>query len=272
MANKMIIDASHPEETRVVVLRGNRVEEFDFESASKRPLRGNIYLAKVSRVEPSLQAAFVDYGGNRHGFLAFSEIHPDYYQIPVADRQALLEEEALSQREEDEEAHAERRSRRHRRPRRLEVEARVEDGDALSERAPEDGLGPDERALAPGSAGFETETSETLAGGPSQAPEAISSETGAVSLVTQIDERSDAGSLPDAPKSSQADETEFAATAIQAASAAEARVVTSRADDVEREEIHHEVDDLEVSTLEGFSEDRVAPSRKQQVEDEGEPV
>ena len=103
MANKMIIDASHPEETRVVVLRGNRVEEFDFESASKKPLRGNIYLAKVTRVEPSLQAAFVDYGGNRHGFLAFSEIHPDYYQIPVADRQALLEEEARSQREEDEE-------------------------------------------------------------------------------------------------------------------------------------------------------------------------
>src|SRR5579863_2256013 len=91
MPNKMIIDASHPEETRVVVLRGNRVEEFDFESANKKPLRGNIYLAKVTRVEPSLQAAFIDYGGNRHGFLAFSEIHPDYYQIPVADRQALLE-------------------------------------------------------------------------------------------------------------------------------------------------------------------------------------
>jgi len=93
MANKMLIDAAHPEETRVVVLRGNRVEEFDFESASRKPLRGNIYLAKVTRVEPSLQAAFVDYGGNRHGFLAFSEIHPDYYQIPVADRQALIEAE-----------------------------------------------------------------------------------------------------------------------------------------------------------------------------------
>ena len=93
MPNKMLIDAAHPEETRVVVLRGNRVEEFDFESASRRPLRGNIYLAKVTRVEPSLQAAFVDYGGNRHGFLAFSEIHPDYYQIPVADRQALIEAE-----------------------------------------------------------------------------------------------------------------------------------------------------------------------------------
>ncbi len=94
MGNKMLIDASHPEETRVVVVRGDRVEEFDYESAQRKQLRGNIYLAKVTRVEPSLQAAFVDYGGNRHGFLAFNEIHPDYYQIPVADRQALLAEEA----------------------------------------------------------------------------------------------------------------------------------------------------------------------------------
>src|SRR5579859_4319855 len=86
MANKMLIDATHPEETRVVVLRGNRVEEFDFESANRRQVKGNIYLAKVTRVEPSLQAAFVDYGGNRHGFLAFSEIHPDYYRIPIGDR------------------------------------------------------------------------------------------------------------------------------------------------------------------------------------------
>jgi ribonuclease E len=116
MANKMLIDASHPEETRVVVLRGNRVEEFDFEAASKKQLRGNIYLAKVMRVEPSLQAAFVDYGGNRHGFLAFSEIHPDYYQIPVADRQALIEEEARSQRDEEEDiSRPARRSRRYRR-------------------------------------------------------------------------------------------------------------------------------------------------------------
>src|SRR6187455_1310610 len=103
MADKMLIDATHPEETRVVVLRGNRVEEFDFESANRKQLRGNIYLAKVTRVEPSLQAAFVDYGGNRHGFLAFSEIHPDYYQIPVADRQALLDEESRAHRDEDEE-------------------------------------------------------------------------------------------------------------------------------------------------------------------------
>src|SRR6476469_4408536 len=101
MADKMLIDATHPEETRVVVLRGNRVEEFDFESANRKQLRGNIYLAKVTRVEPSLQAAFVDYGGNRHGFLAFSEIHPDYYQLPKADRDALLREEAEHAAEEE---------------------------------------------------------------------------------------------------------------------------------------------------------------------------
>ncbi len=99
--NKMLIDATHPEETRVVVLRNGRVEEFDYESAARKLLRGNIYLAKVTRVEPSLQAAFVDYGGNRHGFLAFNEIHPDYYQIPMADRQALLEEEAAAEAEEE---------------------------------------------------------------------------------------------------------------------------------------------------------------------------
>ncbi len=113
MANKMLIDATHPEETRVIVLRGNRVEEFDFESAHRKQLRGNIYLAKVTRVEPSLQAAFIDYGGNRHGFLAFSEIHPDYYQIPVADRQALIDEEERAARAADDEV--DRRSRRHRR-------------------------------------------------------------------------------------------------------------------------------------------------------------
>jgi len=101
MSDKMLIDASHQEETRVVVTRGNRIEEFDFESEHKKQLKGNIYLARVTRVEPSLQAAFVEYGGNRHGFLAFAEIHPDYYQIPVADRQALLEDEARGLRERD---------------------------------------------------------------------------------------------------------------------------------------------------------------------------
>ncbi|MGL4406532.1 MAG: Rne/Rng family ribonuclease [Notoacmeibacter sp.] len=112
MSSKMLIDASHPEETRVVVVRGNRIEEFDYESAHRKQLRGNIYLARVTRVEPSLQAAFVEYGGNRHGFLAFGEIHPDYYQIPVADRQALLEEHEFAARsEEDEEDEAEQKKR-----------------------------------------------------------------------------------------------------------------------------------------------------------------
>jgi ribonuclease E len=102
MTKRMLIDANHPEETRVVILDGSKVEEFDFEAASKRPLKGNIYLAKVTRVEPSLQAAFVEYGGNRQGFLAFAEIHPDYYQIPMADRQALLaEQEAEARRRQE---------------------------------------------------------------------------------------------------------------------------------------------------------------------------
>ena len=102
MTKRMLIDANHPEETRVVILDGSKVEEFDFEAASKRPLKGNIYLAKVTRVEPSLQAAFVEYGGNRQGFLAFAEIHPDYYQIPIADRQALLAEQEADARRRQE--------------------------------------------------------------------------------------------------------------------------------------------------------------------------
>src|SRR5579875_1161099 len=106
MTKRMLIDAAHPEETRVVVLDGNRLVEFDYETSTKKQIKGNIYLAKVTRVEPSLQAAFVEYGGNRHGFLAFSEIHPDYYRIPVADRQAALDAdraaEAAANEEEDE--------------------------------------------------------------------------------------------------------------------------------------------------------------------------
>ena len=105
MTKRMLIDASHPEETRLVVMDGNKVEDFDVEAADRLPLKGNIYLAKIVRVEPSLQAAFVEYGGNRHGFLAFSEIHPDYYQIPVADRQRILEMQAQeAEYEDDDEA------------------------------------------------------------------------------------------------------------------------------------------------------------------------
>jgi ribonuclease E len=122
----MLIDAAHPEETRVVVVRGNRVEEFDFEAANRKQLRGNIYLAKVTRVEPSLQAAFVEYGGNRHGFLAFSEIHPDYYQIPMADRQALIDDE----RAEDERREAAERAAQARKSSEAETSDDENDGDS----------------------------------------------------------------------------------------------------------------------------------------------
>ncbi|MEE8445558.1 MAG: ribonuclease E/G, partial [Alphaproteobacteria bacterium] len=103
MVKRMLIDAAHAEETRVVVISGNRLEEFDFETSTKKQIKGNIYLAKVTRVEPSLAAAFVDYGGNRHGFLAFNEIHPDYYRLPIADREKLLAE---SKKEAEEDAAA----------------------------------------------------------------------------------------------------------------------------------------------------------------------
>ncbi len=135
MAKKMLIDATHAEETRVVVVDGNKVEEFDFESENKRQLAGNIYLAKVTRVEPSLQAAFVDYGGNRHGFLAFSEIHPDYYQIPIADREALMEEErAYAEAQHANEDDDEKKSGRSRRRRSRSKAADVKTDDAVETR------------------------------------------------------------------------------------------------------------------------------------------
>ena len=161
MANKMLIDATHPEETRVVVLRGNRVEEFDFESAHRKQLRGNIYLAKVTRVEPSLQAAFVDYGANRHGFLAFSEIHPDYYQIPIADRQALIAEEERAQRAAAEEVD---RGPRERRRATVARKDEVTRGDAAE--APLDTLEAEQPSAAPdqlSSTGEESEV-EPLSG------------------------------------------------------------------------------------------------------------
>ncbi len=174
MANKMLIDATHPEETRVVVLRGNRVEEFDFESANRRQLRGNIYLAKVTRVEPSLQAAFVEYGGNRHGFLAFSEIHPDYYQIPVADRQALIEEEERAQREADDEVERRAGRRRGRGAQRRRERIRSEPI------APTEGTEPDQQAAettADPALGDAEQIGETPAG--AEAAPAASEEHGA---------------------------------------------------------------------------------------------
>ena len=135
MPKKMLIDATHAEETRVVVVDGNKVEEFDFESENKRQLAGNIYLAKVTRVEPSLQAAFVDYGGNRHGFLAFSEIHPDYYQIPIADREALLEEERAYAEEQAAEEEAREKKKSSSRSRRSRSRSRSKAAAAKSDDA-----------------------------------------------------------------------------------------------------------------------------------------
>ena len=275
MANKMIIDASHPEETRVVVLRGNRVEEFDFESASKRPLRGNIYLAKVTRVEPSLQAAFIDYGGNRHGFLAFSEIHPDYYQIPVADRQALLEEEALSQREEDEETSVERRSRRHRQPRRPEAEARAESGETVSERAVTEEFGAEEGFLTPPgsleSGSADTEVAESP-------PAAISAEMSPTETVGPEDgeaaERLDADPSAEAAKpgdSELAQSESISAEAPAVATTDEPIDAAGPQDGAEVQERPAEEDVHEVTTLDGGSEEQVA-SAKERTEDEGEPV
>jgi ribonuclease E len=182
MANKMLIDASHPEETRVVVLRGNRVQEFDFEAADKRPLRGNIYLAKVTRVEPSLQAAFVDYGGNRHGFLAFAEIHPDYYQIPVADRIALLEEESRVHQQEDEEPRPHGGRRRSRRRNSDGAEKRARADEVISESAPESEEGAEiEAATVDAAAPAEEARAESAEpeSTPAEEPEAAAAEASA---------------------------------------------------------------------------------------------
>ncbi|MGZ2375757.1 ribonuclease E [Sinorhizobium medicae] len=206
MAEKMLIDASHSEETRVVVVRGNRIEEFDFESEHKKQIRGNIYLAKVTRVEPSLQAAFVDYGGNRHGFLAFAEIHPDYYQIPLADRQALLKAEAEEARREDDiepmETSAERKSASST-DSVAEVVAQAEAAEAAGEAAeaqaaaekPKAKAKPKRTRRAKPKASEETaasQESEAPEGGPSEDGESDKSEMAAIVETDSISEDVDA--------------------------------------------------------------------------------
>ena len=195
MSKKMLIDATHEEETRVVVVDGNKVEEFDFEAEAKRQLAGNIYLAKVTRVEPSLQAAFIEYGGNRHGFLAFGEIHPDYYQIPVADREALLAEEQAEAEEAARAAEeAEKKDTKSRRRRRKPAmaEADADDVTTAEPEAPEDGEAPSEPA------GMETVEPETV-----DAPE---TETSASDDAPEAEE-SDA-EAPEAPEEAGASDDE----------------------------------------------------------------
>src|SRR5215210_3982065 len=167
MSMRMLIDARHPEETRVAVVKGTRIEEFDFESAEHKQLKGNIYLAKVTRVEPSLQAAFIDYGGNRHGFLAFSEIHPDYYQIPKADRDALLREEAEHAAEEERLRTAEydaqdRRSRKRSKASDDEPEAADNDDHGIGDEAGDNGGG-EEEAIEAGTGSSRSPVDESTA-------------------------------------------------------------------------------------------------------------
>ena len=173
MGSKMLIDATHAEETRVVVVRGNRIEEFDFESASRRQLKGNIYLAKVTRVEPSLQAAFVEYGGNRHGFLAFAEIHPDYYQIPLADRQALLQEQEEDEADhDDDDDHAAPRGRAQRAERREEFVSAAPEEDQADE-AEQGETAEDEESDAAGSQDAVRDSVEAAAGKDPGAADAV---------------------------------------------------------------------------------------------------
>jgi ribonuclease E len=275
MSNKMIIDASHPEETRVVVLRGNRVEEFDFESASKKPLRGNIYLAKVTRVEPSLQAAFIDYGGNRHGFLAFSEIHPDYYQIPVADRQALLEEEARSHREDEDEPNGERRSRRHRRARQPEAEMRAREGERVSEAAPSQ--------REDGEAQLDAPEIDPIAPETSEAAESAPLEAAGEPVPPQSDGLGE--SAPEAETNGEADAAHAGPEQGQEAhfdepQAGEAVAQETHAWEGQAEEAHggasipDEDEEPEVTTLGGAGSDEPAPRapRPRSGDDEDEPV
>jgi ribonuclease E len=273
MSNKMIIDASHPEETRVVVLKGNRVEEFDFESANKKPLRGNIYLAKVTRVEPSLQAAFVDYGGNRHGFLAFSEIHPDYYQIPVADRQALLEDEARSHREDEEEPSGERRSRRHRRGRGAEAEMRAANDDHVVEAAPVEGksaLGDDEEVRD------EDGAAEGAAAGDEPAFDVAAAESDALAIQAEANESPAPAPEPDSAETPAAAEPASAAPAIEADVAPAPSGETGEAPAAEGQEGEEDEEDEEeqeeVTTLGGGGEEPAARAPRRSGDDEGEAV
>ncbi|MET0605567.1 MAG: ribonuclease E/G, partial [Beijerinckiaceae bacterium] len=213
MPNKMLIDSTHPEETRVVVTRGNRVEEFDFESASRKPLRGNIYLAKVTRVEPSLQAAFVEYGGNRHGFLAFSEIHPDYYQIPVADRLALIEDEERQEREAQRRLEGRNRRRRdpqRRAPRDGDEGDASREGAAMGEIAPAfdiDAEGPPNEAMPGDLAQGEPQRDEPAPAAPIDNELTAAAETSAAEAeASQVEPREAAGpESEETPKGRDAD-------------------------------------------------------------------
>ncbi len=249
MAKKMLIDATHPEETRVVVANGNKVEEFDFESENKRQLAGNIYLAKVTRVEPSLQAAFVDYGGNRHGFLAYSEIHPDYYQIPVADREALIAEELAyaeaMAKEEDEEKP--RKSRSRSRSRSRSKAAKSDTQDAVTSAEATGGM--DVIDLDEGDED-EVEVSEGVATSPMETVPETPVETPAAGEETEDDEAS-----RDEPTSEAEDQAEEAEPATSEETSEEA------GEDESDEEEGSEDDGIESVAQEDVSEEIARPRK-----------
>ncbi|CUH76958.1 Rne/Rng family ribonuclease [Tropicibacter naphthalenivorans] len=274
MAKKMLIDATHAEETRVVVVDGNKVEEFDFESENKRQLAGNIYLAKVTRVEPSLQAAFVDYGGNRHGFLAFSEIHPDYYQIPVADRQALMEEEAAlaAAEDEDDKPKKSRSSRsRSRSKSRSKSGDRAEQGDEAQVKSSDQisgmetiDLGEDSEAGAPGEG---LSPMETVHEAPVADPDEVAAEQAA-----EAAEAVETPSEADAPAQNAAPEAEAPAQDAPAAAveevveepaleaAAPAEIAEGPAEIASTEESTPEVTPLDEGAAEGDAAEADADS------------
>ena len=263
MAKKMLIDATHAEETRVVVVDGNKVEEFDFESNSKRQLAGNIYLAKVTRVEPSLQAAFVDYGGNRHGFLAFSEIHPDYYQIPVADRQALMEEEeAAAQREAEEEENPKPKSRRSRSRRSKSKAEKTATTDAVVSTEPSQITGMETIDLDEDSDG----DNDSLAVDDAQVAEQsdtadAAQDTAAVPEATEDAPAEDTAEVAAEPEASDADDAEEAAETSDEETASDDNDDDASSDDDEPKVKVADDDSIE-SVADDDTQEEIRPPRK----------
>jgi ribonuclease E len=265
----MLIDATHPEETRVVVVRGNRVEEFDFETAQRKQLRGNIYLAKVTRVEPSLQAAFIEYGGNRHGFLAFSEIHPDYYQIPTADRLALIEADEAAHREAEEESEkrSNRRRSRHRNSRRRDrgerVRSQVVEGAAIDPSQAEQ-PGEDFQGWVP--ARFDAPEDHASAPAAAAASEAVASEP--VVTETQTEQPvNEVAAEPVAAEASEAAVAQDEPTEQTVTAADDEQSVEARTDTPASHEDHAEGDESEDDEEE--DEDDEEESEEDQVESVG---
>ncbi len=272
MAKKMLIDATHAEETRVVVVDGNKVEEFDFESENKRQLAGNIYLAKVTRVEPSLQAAFVDYGGNRHGFLAFSEIHPDYYQIPVADREALLEEEhayaeAMAAEEEERDKKDKSRSNRSRRGRgrgrSSEKAAKTKSDDAVT--TAEAKLPESMDVIDLGEDGDETQVVEAVT---ENTPE-TTTETAAEQASPDV--AAEAGEASEAPaEAAQAEAVQEDALVVEASAEPEAQAEASEEQSSEAAESGEEAQAESTGDEENSGDEASAEADAEATTDEGE--